>query len=70
MKELYKKCLQNGVDLSYKNKIFISHFTQYGVINRKGYQVHTETKQPFSFIYRLNQLDQAIDKFEQLKNMK
>lgn len=69
MKEYYKKCLLNGIDLSYKDKIFISNFRYNGVINRRGYQVHTETKKPYSFIYKLSELDEAIEKFEQLKNI-
>jgi len=67
MKELIENCLKNDLDISYRGKLTICKYEHHGVVNRKGYQVHYDGEKPFSRIYSLKKLDEAIDKFEELR---
>lgn len=68
MIELYKQCLQNGIDISYQGKIFLGKYNHNGmVITRSGYQVHMEGHKPFSKIYK--DLNEAVIKFDELRKI-
>jgi len=67
MKTEIETLLKNKLDISHKNKLFLTYVNLHGVIIRRGYQVFYDNKvQPFSKIYR--NMNDAIDKFIELKN--
>ena len=65
-KDVYKFCLQKDIDLQY-NKLSLANLYNYN-IKRGGYQVHLDGQKSFSKIYR--NIDDAINKFVELKNAK
>lgn len=66
MNELYKQCLESGLDISYKGKVFLGKYSHNGIlVARTGYQVHMEGHKPFSRFYK--NINDAIAKFAELR---